>query len=187
MEKATFAAGPARYARATLAGGCFWCTEVIFKRIKGVEKVISGYSGGNIENPTYTKVSFGTTGHAEASQIFFDPKIISYKDLLYIFFRVHDPTTPNRQGADIGSQYRSMIFYHNEKQKKQALFSKKEVEKEGIYKNPIVTDIAPLKAFYPAEDYHQDYYEKNPEKLYCKLVIDPKLKKLRKEFQKYLK
>lgn len=175
MEKATFAAG------------CFWCTEAIFKKIKGVEKVISGYSGGNIENPTYTKVSFGTTGHAEASQIFFDPKIISYKNLLYIFFRVHDPTTSNRQGADIGPQYRSMIFYHNEKQKKQALVSKEEVKKERIYKNLVVTEIVPFKAFYQAEDYHQDYYEKNPKKLYCNLVIDPKIKKLQKEFKKFLK
>lgn len=171
--------------KASFAGGCFWCTEAIFKRVKGVDKVVSGYAGGDIEKPSYEEVSLGTTHHAEAIQITFDPKIISYQDLLYIFFRTHDPTTMNRQGADVGSQYRSVIFYHDEKQKDDAERSKEEAQK--LYDNPIVTEIVTFKSFYPAEDYHQNYYAKNPQKAYCKLVIDPKIKKLQEEFKKYLK
>ena len=170
---------------ATFAGGCFWCTEAIFKNIKGVEKVTSGYSGGKEERPSYEQISHGDTGHAESIQITYNPKIISYEDLLYIFFRVHDPTTADRQGADVGPQYRSMIFYADEAQRKDAYNALKEAQK--LYKNPIVTEIVPLKNFNPAEDYHQDYYESNPNKVYCKLVIDPKINKLRKEFKDYLK
>lgn len=172
---------------ATLAAGCFWCTEAIFQNIKGVKKVVSGYTGGNVENPTYEQVEAGVTHHAQASQITFNPKVITYKEILYIFWRLHDPTTLNRQGYDVGSQYRSAIFYHNKNQKKIAEASKKKVEEEGIYDKPIVTEISPFTKFYPAEDYHQNYYNENPDKMYCKLVIDPKMAKLRKEFLKYLK
>lgn len=172
---------------ATFAGGCFWCTEAIFKRIKGVEKVIPGYSGGSKENPTYEQVSSSTTGHAEAIQITFNPAKISYDDLLYIFWKTHDPTTPNQQGADVGTQYRSMIFYHNEIQKKKALASKNEMEKDNATGNSIVTEIVPFQKFYPAENYHKNYYAKNPAKPYCLLVIDPKIEKLKKDLGKYLK
>ena len=172
---------------ATFAGGCFWCTEAIFTRLKGVKKTVSGYTGGNVEKPSYDQVSHGDTGHTEAIQVTYDPKIISYKDLLYIFWRTHDPTTINRQGADVGPQYRSMILYNSEEQKQKALASKEKVKKEGIYKNPIVTEILPLESFYKAEDYHQNYYSKDPKKSYCRLVIDPKINKLQKDFKKYLK
>lgn len=184
MEKATYGGGPARHAKATLAGGCFWCTEAIFLRVKGVEKVVSGYSGGHMDNPSYEKVSSGATGHTEAIQIIFNPKIISYEDLLYIFFRTHDPTTMNRQGADVGTQYRSVIFYNNDNQKNQAEKAKDEAQK--IYEDPIVTEIVPYKSFYKAEDYHQNYYANNPQKTYCKLIIDPKIIKLQRDIKKYL-
>jgi len=138
---------------ATLAGGCFWCTEAIFKRLKGVESVVSGYAGGDMDNPTYEPVSSGETGHAEAIQITFDPKIISYEKILDVFWHLHDPTTLNRQGADVGTQYRSMIFYHNNQQKRIAKQSKNKVEKSGMYKDPIVTQIVPFRTFYKAEDY----------------------------------
>jgi peptide-methionine (S)-S-oxide reductase len=185
MKKATLGGGPARYATATLAGGCFWCTEALFQRIKGVNKTVSGYSGGQINNPTYEHVSGGDTGHAEAIQISFDPKKISYTDLLYIFFRTHDPTTLNRQGVDIGTQYRSVIFYHNKTQKREAERAKNEAQK--LYDKQIVTEIKPFEAFYQAEEYHQNYYNSNKNKVYCKLVIDPKINKLQKNFKKYLK
>ena len=172
---------------ATFAGGCFWCTEAIFTRLKGVEKTISGYAGGKMGRPSYEQVSRGDTGHAEAIQITYDPKIISYEDLLAIFWHTHDPTTLNRQGVDVGPQYRSMIFYHSEEQKEKALASKEKVKKEGVYKNPIVTEILPFESFYKAEDYHQNYYSKDPKKIYCRLVIDPKINKLQKDFKKYLK
>lgn len=171
-------------AKAIFGGGCFWCTEAIFLRVKGVEEVISGYSGGQIDNPSYEKVSSGATSHTEAIQIVFDPKIISYEDLLYIFFRTHDPTTMNRQGADVGTQYRSVIFYRNYNQKNAAEKAKEEAQK--LYDAPIVTQIVAYEAFYPAEDYHQNYYANNPQKAYCKLVIDPKIIKLQKDFKKYL-
>lgn len=172
---------------ATLAGGCFWCTEAIFKRLKGVESVVSGYSGGTMTNPNYDKVSMGTTGHAEAIQITFNPEVISYKTLLDVFWKLHDPTTLNRQGADVGTQYRSVIFYHTDEQKKTAEESKEQVEKSNVYHNNIVTQIVPFEAFYQAEDYHQDYYDSNTSNPYCRIVIDPKITKLYKDFKPFLK
>lgn len=171
--------------KATFAGGCFWCTEAIFEQLKGVEKVVSGYTGGNVENPSYEKVVMEDTGHAESIQITFDSQLISYKDLLYVFLRTHDPTTPNQQGYDIGDMYRSVIFYENEDQKKLAEEAITEVQKE--YPSPVVTEVLELGKFYEAEDYHQDFYKNNPDKTYCKLVIDPKIAKLKKNFGKYLK
>lgn len=170
---------------ATFAGGCFWCTEAIFKKLKGVTKVTSGYAGGDIENPSYEQVSHGNTGYAEAIQIDFDPKKISYTDLLYVFFRMHDPTQMNRQGADEGEQYRSIVFYSDEEQRQEALEAVAAAQKE--YQDKIVTQIVPYKNFFKAEGYHQDYYEKNKSLPYCRLVIDPKIKKLEKDFGKYLK
>lgn len=171
--------------KATFAGGCFWCTEAIFNSIKGVESVRVGYSGGESPNATYEKVSGGTTGHAETIQITFDPKVVSYQDLLYIFFRTHDPTTPDKQGPDEGPQYRSMVFYHDEAQRKTAEEALSEAQKN--YSDRIVTEIAPFKGFYPAENFHQDFYRKNPNQTYCRLVIDPKIEKLKKDFKSYLK
>lgn len=171
--------------QATLAAGCFWCTEAIFKRLKGVKSVISGYSGGKRDNPNYQQVSTGTTGHTEAIQISFDPQIISYQALLDIFWHTHNPTTINQQGADIGTQYRSVIFYHNNKQKQQALESKKTIQKE--FKKPIVTEIVPFENFYKAEANHQEYYDKNPNYPYCQLVIAPKIQKLLKDYAAELK
>lgn len=173
---------------ATLAGGCFWCTQALFKRLKGVKSVVSGYAGGKMGNPSYEEVSSGSTGHAEAIQIKFDPKVISFEKLLEVFFKLHDPTTLNRQGADVGEQYRSAIFYHNEKQQQIALESKKKVENSGVYQDPIVTEIVPYLNFYQAEDYHQNYYENNKNSnSYCRLVIDPKIQKLYKEFKEEVK
>lgn len=168
---------------ATLAGGCFWCTEAIFKRLKGINEVRPGYSGGQDEKPTYEEVCTGTTGHAEAIQIKFDPKIISYQKLLEVFFKLHDPTTLNQQGADYGTQYRSSIFYHDENQKKTAEKVEAEIKKAGTYKNKIVTEIVPFKNFFAAEDYHQNYYDNNRSQPYCQIVIDPKLQKLFQEFK----
>ena len=167
---------------ATLASGCFWCTEAIFKRLRGVISVQSGYSGGTTVNPSYDQVCSGKTGHAEAAQIVYDPRIISFGEILDVFWNTHDPTTLNRQGNDVGTQYRSAIFYHNEKQREIAEISKGKLEKEGIYKNPVVTEITPFKNFYVAENYHDDYYDKHNDAPYCKLVIDPKIDKL---LQKY--
>lgn len=173
---------------ATFGGGCFWCTETVFKRLKGVASVTSGYAGGNMENPTYGDVSSGRTNHAEAVQIAFDPSVISYKKLLAVFWATHDPTTKDRQGNDIGTQYRSVIFYHNDEQKKLALASKKHMDKKHKYKNPIVTEIVPFANFYKAEDYHQDYYERNRDiNPYCSIVIDPKIEKLISEFNEDVK
>jgi len=190
-EKATLAGGPARYALATVAGGCFWCTEAIFRRLKGVESVESGYAGGNPpggrKNPSYEEVGTGTTNHAESIQIAFDPEIIPYEKLLEIFFHTHNPTTVNRQGADVGSQYRSVIFYHNEKQKRIAEKVKDKVEKERTYKDPIVTSIQPFSEFYKAEEYHQKYYERNKQNSYCSVVIDPKVQKLLKDYRNDVK
>ena len=163
---------------ATLANGCFWCSEAIFRRLKGVKSVLPGYAGGSIKNPSYDQVCTGTTGHAESTQIQFDPKIISFEKILDIFWHTHDPTTLNRQGSDVGTQYRSAIFYHNEKQKEVAEKSKKEVQAEGAYKDPIVTEICPFKIFYVAEDYHKNYYEEHKDAPYCNFVIDPKIHKL---------
>lgn len=172
---------------ATFAGGCFWCTEAIFKRLKGVVSVTSGYSGGKTEKPFYEQVSTGTTDHAEAVQIQFDPKIISFSKLLDVFWATHDPTTLNRQGQDIGTQYRSVIFYHNDKQKEEAFTSKKQFEKEKIYKGKIVTEIIPFTSFYKAEEYHQNYYESHKDYPYCSFVINPKIKKLLAKFGKDVK
>ena len=172
---------------ATLGGGCFWCIEAIYERVRGVVKVTSGYSGGHVENPTYEQVSTGTTGHAESVQIEFDPTVISYNEILDIFWQIHDPTQLNRQGNDIGPQYRSVIFYHNERQKEIALKSKAELEKEKIFDKPIVTEITAFKRFYPAESYHKNYYDRNSDEPYCQLVITPKLQKFKKHFSEYLK
>ncbi|MBI2611700.1 peptide-methionine (S)-S-oxide reductase MsrA [Candidatus Gottesmanbacteria bacterium] len=172
---------------ATFGGGCFWCTEAIFKRLKGVISVKPGYSGGDVESPTTDQVHSGSTGHAESIQIEFDPSIIPYVKLVEVFFKTHDPTTLNRQGADVGSQYRSIIFYHNDKQKENAEKYKRELEKAGIFKDPIVTEIVPFKSFYEADEYHKNFYEKNKMSPYCIFVINPKLEKLRELFGKDLK
>ena len=163
---------------ATLANGCFWCTEAIFKRVKAVKSVLPGYAGGTVKNPSYEQVCSGKTGHAESIQIEFDPQIIPYEKILDIFWHTHDPTTINRQGNDIGTQYRSAIFYHDEKQREIAERSKKELEKQGVYKNSIVTEITPFKNFYVAESYHKDYYERNKDAPYCSYIISPKIHKL---------
>ena len=172
---------------ATLAGGCFWCTEAIFQRFKGVKSVMPGYTGGDLKDPTYEQVSNGNTGHAESLQISFDPSVIPYQKLLEIFWHLHDPTTYHRQGADVGPQYRSAIFYHTDEQKDQALQSKNELERSGYYKHPIVTEIVPFTSFYPAEPYHRNFYNRNQESPYCQFVIDPKLQKLMKEFKDEVK
>lgn len=172
---------------ATFAGGCFWCTEAIFKRLKGVDSVVPGYSGGFVENPTYEQVCDGNTGHTEAIQVEFDPKVLPLEKLLEIFFHLHDPTTLNRQGNDIGPQYRSVIFYHDANQKEIAEKVRDKIAEVGIYHDPIVTEIVPLEKFYIAEDYHENYYEKNKDKPYCQYIIDPKLAKLVKEYSQNLK
>lgn len=172
--------------KATLAAGCFWCLEAIFKKVKGVLEVISGYSGGDVVNPTYEQVCSDATGHAEAVQITFDPEVISYAEILKIFWQVHNPTTLNRQGHDIGSQYRSVIFCHNEEQKKIAENSRKELQDARIWPDDIVTEIVPLTQFYPAEEYHQDYYQRNPGNSYCQLVVRPKVTKFERVFEKYI-
>lgn len=172
---------------ATFAEGCFWCTETFFQQLKGVKKVISGYSGGHVANPTYQQVCTGTTGHAEACNIIYDPSVISYDKLLEAFWESHDPTTLNRQGNDIGTQYRSVIFYHNEMQKEKAEKYKQKLNESGAFRSPIVTAIQSYETFYPAENYHQDYYENNPNQPYCQVVIKPKLEKFRKVFKDELK
>ena len=172
---------------ATLANGCFWCSEAIFKRLKGVKSVTPGYAGGIIKNPSYDQVCDGTTGHAESIQIVFDPSVIDFDKILNIFWHTHNPTTLNRQGNDVGTQYRSAIFYHNEKQREIAEKSKKDLEKERIYKDSIVTEITPFKNFYTAENYHKDYYDKNKQAAYCNFVIDPKIHKLLKEYENDIK
>ncbi len=172
---------------ATLGGGCFWCLDPIFKDLKGVVNVVVGYSGGTVKNPSYRLVCTGTTGHAESLQISFDPKVISYKELLKIFFSFHDPTTLNRQGADVGTQYRSVIFYHDEMQKNIAEETIAEIDKAGIWENAIVTEVTPFEAFYPAEDYHQDYFKNNPMQGYCRVVIAPKVAKFRKYYMEMIK
>ncbi len=163
---------------ATLAGGCFWCIEAVFQKVDGVENVVSGYTGGVTVNPTYQQVCTGKTGHIEAVQVSFNPSKTSYREILEIFFSIHDPTTMNRQGADTGTQYRSAIFYHNEPQKAAAEELIRELNKAHIWKEPIVTQIVPLDTFYPAEEYHREYFSRHPEQAYCQMVIAPKLKKL---------
>jgi peptide-methionine (S)-S-oxide reductase len=172
---------------ATLAAGCFWCVEAVFDDLKGVEDVVSGYAGGHTENPTYREVCDGTTGHAEVAQIRFDPSVIPFKEILQVFFSVHDPTTLNRQGNDVGTQYRSAIFYHDAEQRRVAEEVIDDVTKEGVYDNPIVTDVAPLEKFWPAEDYHQEYFANNPNQPYCIGVVAPKVAKFRKKFVDRLK
>jgi peptide-methionine (S)-S-oxide reductase len=167
----------------TLGSGCFWCTEAVYQQLKGVETVLSGYSGGQLENPSYEQVTTGRTGHAEVCQIQFEPEQISYEDMLEVFFSTHDPTTLNRQGDDVGTQYRSVIFYHSEVQREIAERVKKEFDESGTSKNPIVTEIIPYEKFYQAEDYHQNYFRNNPNQGYCQLVIAPKLKKFEKVFK----
>ena len=165
---------------ATLAGGCFWCLEATFNEVDGIEKAVSGYTGGKTINPSYQEVCSGATGHAEAVQLTFDPNRISFEQILRIFFSIHDPTTLNRQGADVGTQYRSAIFYHNEKQKAVAEQVIKELNDANVWSSLIVTEVTPFHEFYVAEDYHQKYFEKNPEHAYCQMVIAPKLAKFRK-------
>jgi len=173
---------------ATFATGCFWCTEAIFEELNGVLSVTSGYSGGHTPNPTYKEVCTGETGHAECVQVVYEPNKITYDELLEVFFEVHDPTSLNRQGADVGTQYRSAIFYRNEEQKQKAEYYKNELNKSGAYDKPIVTEITPFTKFYPAEDYHQEYYENNKNtNPYCSVVIRPKLEKFQKVFAKKLK
>ena len=172
---------------ATLAAGCFWCVEAIFDDLKGVEDVVSGYSGGHTENPTYKEVCGETTGHAEVVQIRFDPSVLSYKELLQVFFTVHDPTTLNRQGGDIGTSYRSAVFYHSDEQRQIAEETIAEFNAEGIYDNPIVTQVAAFDKFWPAEDYHQEYFANNPNQPYCNAVVAPKVAKFRQKFLSRLK
>ena len=172
---------------ATFAGGCFWCLEAVYDQVKGVHSVESGYAGGHVDNPTYRDVCNGTTGHAEVVQVHYDGNVVSYQDLLNIFFGIHDPTTLNRQGADVGTQYRSAIFYHNEEQKDIAEKFIKDLEMQKVFDNPIVTEVVPLDKFYMAEDYHQEYFAKNPYQGYCMAVVSPKVSKFRKHFQDLLK
>lgn len=172
---------------ATFANGCFWCTEAIFQQLNGVEKVVSGYIGGSVKNPSYKEVCTGLTGHAEAIQISYNPKEISYTDLLEVFWKTHDPTTLNRQGADEGTQYRSAVFYHTEEQKKLATTYLQKLDASGAFANPIVTEITPASVFYPAENYHQNYYNLNGKAPYCSYVITPKLEKFKKVFGDKLK
>ena len=174
------------YEVATLANGCFWCTEAIFKRVNGIKSVLPGYSGGQVKNPSYEQVCTGRTGHAESIQIEFDPKVISFEKILDIFWATHDPTTLNRQGNDVGTQYRSAIFYHDLKQKEIAENSKKALRNEGSYKDPIVTEITPFSSFYVAEDYHKNYYDEHRDAPYCSYVIDPKVQKLLVNHENYV-
>jgi peptide-methionine (S)-S-oxide reductase len=173
--------------KATFGSGCFWCSEAVYQRLKGVQSVVSGYSGGHLRNPTYKQVCTGTTGHAEVIQVTFDPDQVSYAELLEVFWKTHDPTTPNRQGNDFGPQYRSVIFYHNEEQRKQAEHYRLELDKSGAFRAPIVTEIVQFREFFPAEDYHQDYFDLNPRQSYCQFVIRPKVEKFQKVFKDKLK
>lgn len=172
---------------ATLAGGCFWCLEAVYDQLRGVEDVVSGYSGGTVPNPTYEQVCTGTTGHAEVVQVTFDPAVIAYRDLLDVFFTIHDPTTLNRQGGDVGTQYRSAIFYHTSEQKATAEQVVKELTDGKVWADPLVTEITPFRAFYPAEMYHQEYFARNPTQPYCNAVVAPKVAKFRKQHLARLK
>ncbi|HRW49436.1 MAG: peptide-methionine (S)-S-oxide reductase MsrA [Caldilinea sp.] len=178
---------PKTYELATLAGGCFWCLEAVYVELRGVEKVVSGYAGGHVKNPTYREVCNGTTGHAEVVQVTFDPAVVSFRDILRIFFTIHDPTTLNRQGNDVGTQYRSAIFYHDETQKQVAVEVIDELTLQGVWPNPIVTEVAPLDHFYAAEAYHQDYFANNPMQPYCQVIVAPKVAKFRKQYFQQLK
>jgi peptide-methionine (S)-S-oxide reductase len=172
---------------ATLAGGCFWCLEAAFSELRGVDKVVSGYAGGHVPNPSYELVCTGTTGHAEVVQITFDPAVVSYDDLLHVFFTIHDPTTLNRQGGDVGTQYRSAIFHHSAAQKAAAERVMAELATTKVWDDPLVTELAPLERFYPAEEYHRDYFRRNPTQAYCRAVIAPKVAKVRKLYLDKLK
>jgi peptide-methionine (S)-S-oxide reductase len=174
-------------ATATFGGGCFWCTEAVFQNLRGVSQVQSGYAGGHVENPTYEQVCTARTGHAEVVQITYDPAVISYQDLLEVFFTTHDPTTPNRQGNDVGPQYRSVIFYHDAEQEQIAREVIKSINERRIWNRAIVTEVSPLPAFYPAEAYHDDYFARNPGQPYCQVIIEPKVAKLRKQHLDKLK
>ena len=172
---------------ATLGGGCFWCLEAVYDELNGVVKVVSGYTGGSVPNPSYEQVCAGTTGHVEVTQIAFEPEVVSYRELLEIFFTIHDPTTLDRQGADVGPQYRSAIFYHDAEQKAVAEQVIRDTGEAGLWKDPIVTELVPLAEFYAAESYHQDYYKRNPYQGYCQIVIEPKVAKFRKQYLGKLK
>ena len=172
---------------ATLGGGCFWCLEAVFDELRGVESVVSGYAGGSVPNPTYRQVCAGTTGHAEVVQVAFDPREVSFREILEVFFTIHDPTTPNRQGADVGTQYRSAVFYHTPEQEATAREVIARLGAEGLWDAPVVTEVAPLGEFYPAEDYHQEYFARNSEQPYCRAVVAPKVAKFRKHFLDHLK
>lgn len=173
--------------QATLGGGCFWCLEAVFADVVGVKKVEPGYAGGSVPHPTYEQVCTGTTGHAEVVQITFNPETVSYRDLLHIFFSIHDPTTLNRQGADVGPQYRSVIFFHDAEQERTARSVIAELEREKVWDDPIVTEVAPLSTYYPAEDYHRDYFRRNPFQPYCQVVIAPKVRRFRQQFAAMVK
>ena len=172
---------------ATFAGGCFWCTEAFFSEVKGVHSAWPGYAGGSVVNPSYEAVCSGRTGHAETVEITFDPKVVSFRDLLLIFFSTHDPTTLNRQGHDVGTQYRSAIFYHDERQRTEATEVIRAMEAEGVWRRKVVTELAPYSAFYPAEEYHRNYYARHPERGYCQLVIAPKMAEFRRKFSDRLR
>lgn len=172
---------------ATLGGGCFWCLEPVFMDLKGVEAAVSGYTGGNVPDPDYQIICTGTSGHAEVVQLTFDPEVISFKEILEVFFAIHDPTTLNRQGADAGTQYRSAVFFHSPEQKELAEQVIKDLNSSGIWPDPIVTEVVPLEVFYSAEEYHQNYFERNPEQGYCQAIISPKLAKFRQKFSSRLK
>jgi peptide-methionine (S)-S-oxide reductase len=180
-------AAPAGPEVATLAGGCFWCLEAVYDELRGVESVESGYSGGQVANPSYQAVCSGTTGHAEVVQLTFDPAVISFREILDVFFSIHDPTTLNRQGADVGTQYRSAIFYHTPEQKATAEQAIAELNAAGEWKDKIVTEVTPFEAFYPAEDYHQEYFARNGSQPYCRMVVAPKVAKFRKHYTERLK
>jgi peptide-methionine (S)-S-oxide reductase len=172
---------------ATLSGGCFWCLEAVFEQVRGVSAVVSGYSGGETPHPTYEQVCTGRTGHAEAVQVTFDPQAISYRDLLLVFFAIHDPTTLNSQGPDVGTQYRSAVFYHSAEQRETAQAVIQELSAQGLWARPVVTEVTPFTAFYEAEEYHKEYYRRNPDSLYCQAIITPKLAKFRKEYVEKLR
>ncbi len=176
-----------KFEQATLGAGCFWCVEAVYQNLDGVQSVVSGYAGGNIPNPTYEQICTGTTGHAEVAQITFDPAMVSYAEILDVFWRIHDPTTLNRQGADVGTQYRSVIFYHNDEQRRIAEESKAQADASRLWNDPIVTEISPLAEFFPAEDYHQNYFRRNPHQPYCQMVVAPKVEKFKLTFSTKLK
>ena len=172
---------------ATFGGGCFWCTEAVYAQLKGVDKVVSGYSGGTFKNPSYKEICTGNTGHAEVVQITYNSQVVSFEELLEVFFATHDPTTLNRQGADVGTQYRSAIFYHSDEQKRKAEFIIDELNKQSAFDDPIVTEVTAFDKFYEAENYHQDYFANNPNQPYCRLVVNPKVEKFKKLFEDKLK